>query len=98
MPARGPRRDLCVVVVTMSQYSNGCAASCAATRPLHPTQHPNEHHHISRLARKVQSHGTGVQVPKLNVCQLYCVARQTADRSLLSGTVTLSEAVIAFNA
>ena len=34
MPARGPRRDLCVVVVTMSQYSKGWAASWAATRPL----------------------------------------------------------------
>ncbi len=34
MPARGPRSDLCVVVVTMSQYGNGCAASSAATRPL----------------------------------------------------------------
>ena len=34
MPARGPRKDLCVVVVTMSQYSKGWAASWAATRPL----------------------------------------------------------------
>ena len=34
MPARGPRSDLCVVVDTTSQCSNGCAASSAATRPL----------------------------------------------------------------
>ena len=33
MPARGPRRDLCVVVVTMSQYSKGCVCSSAAMRP-----------------------------------------------------------------
>ena len=33
MPARGPRSDLCVVVVTMSQYSKGDAASPVATRP-----------------------------------------------------------------
>ena len=34
MPARGPRRDLCVVVVTMSLKSKGCDCSSAATRPL----------------------------------------------------------------
>ena len=39
MPARGPRSDLCVVVVTMSQYGNGCAASSAATKPLHTSSH-----------------------------------------------------------
>ena len=39
MPALGPRSDLCVVVVTMSQYSKGWAASCAATKPLHRSRH-----------------------------------------------------------
>mmetsp|Transcript_5467 Transcript_5467/g.19949 ORF Transcript_5467/g.19949 Transcript_5467/m.19949 type:complete len:216 (-) Transcript_5467:845-1492(-) len=34
MPPRGPRSDLCVVVVTMSQYSKGLGATPAATRPL----------------------------------------------------------------
>eukprot|EP00958_Prasinococcus_capsulatus_P007092 scaffold659_cov329-Prasinococcus_capsulatus_cf.AAC.1 len=34
MPARGPRRDLWVVVVTTSQYSKGCFCSPAATSPL----------------------------------------------------------------
>jgi hypothetical protein len=33
MPARGPRSDLCVVVVTMSLYANGLCASPVATRP-----------------------------------------------------------------
>mmetsp|Transcript_18104 Transcript_18104/g.50864 ORF Transcript_18104/g.50864 Transcript_18104/m.50864 type:complete len:222 (-) Transcript_18104:25-690(-) len=33
MPARGPRRDLCVVVVTMSAYSNGQFCSPVATSP-----------------------------------------------------------------
>ena len=42
MPARGPRSDLWVVVVTTSQYSKGCAASWAATRPLHAA-HASEH-------------------------------------------------------
>lgn len=41
MPARGPRRDLWVVVVTTSQYSNGCASSWAATKPLQET--PEKH-------------------------------------------------------
>ena len=39
MPARGPLRDLWVVVVTMSQNSKGWSASCAATKPLHDSQH-----------------------------------------------------------
>ena len=43
MPARGPRSDLCVVVVTTSQYSNGCASSCAATRPLRADRVPCHH-------------------------------------------------------
>lgn len=34
MPARGPRRDLWVVVVTTSAYSKGEAITPAATRPL----------------------------------------------------------------
>mmetsp|Transcript_113733 Transcript_113733/g.157387 ORF Transcript_113733/g.157387 Transcript_113733/m.157387 type:complete len:293 (-) Transcript_113733:90-968(-) len=33
MPARGPRRDLCVVVVTTSQCSNGAGWLPVATRP-----------------------------------------------------------------
>mmetsp|Transcript_41267 Transcript_41267/g.115261 ORF Transcript_41267/g.115261 Transcript_41267/m.115261 type:complete len:216 (+) Transcript_41267:546-1193(+) len=33
MPARGPRSDLCVVVVTTSQYSKGLTCSPVATRP-----------------------------------------------------------------
>mmetsp|Transcript_32391 Transcript_32391/g.100993 ORF Transcript_32391/g.100993 Transcript_32391/m.100993 type:complete len:254 (+) Transcript_32391:211-972(+) len=33
MPARGPRRDLCVVVVTMSQCSKGAGCWPVATRP-----------------------------------------------------------------
>mmetsp|Transcript_26385 Transcript_26385/g.79535 ORF Transcript_26385/g.79535 Transcript_26385/m.79535 type:complete len:242 (+) Transcript_26385:150-875(+) len=33
MPARGPRSDLCVVVVTMSQCSKGEGCSPVATRP-----------------------------------------------------------------
>eukprot|EP01139_Manchomonas_bermudensis_P001878 Amastigsp_a3076_76.p3 type:complete len:175 gc:universal Amastigsp_a3076_76:1223-699(-) len=33
MAPRGPRSDLCVVVVTMSAYSNGELRSCAATSP-----------------------------------------------------------------
>lgn len=35
MPARGPRRDLWVVVVTMSAYLKGVVSVPAATRPLH---------------------------------------------------------------
>jgi hypothetical protein len=38
MPARGPRSDLCVVVVTMSAHSNGDASCPAATRPLRSGQ------------------------------------------------------------
>ena len=34
MPARGPRKDLWVVVVTTSHSSNGLAASPAAINPL----------------------------------------------------------------
>mmetsp|Transcript_38892 Transcript_38892/g.93328 ORF Transcript_38892/g.93328 Transcript_38892/m.93328 type:complete len:222 (-) Transcript_38892:581-1246(-) len=33
IPARGPRKDLCVVVVTMSQYSKGAGCCPVATRP-----------------------------------------------------------------
>ena len=33
MPARGPRSDLWVVVVTMSRVSNGDLASPVATKP-----------------------------------------------------------------
>ena len=34
MAPRGPRRDLCVVVVTMSEVSKGEGICLAATRPL----------------------------------------------------------------
>jgi len=33
-PPRGPRRDLCVVVVTTSDVSKGFATTPAATSPL----------------------------------------------------------------
>ena len=37
MPERGPRMDLWVVVVTISQYSKGLLASWVATKPLSNT-------------------------------------------------------------
>eukprot|EP00427_Karlodinium_veneficum_P048897 CAMPEP_0169222730 /NCGR_PEP_ID=MMETSP1016-20121227/21753_1 /TAXON_ID=342587 /ORGANISM="Karlodinium micrum, Strain CCMP2283" /LENGTH=79 /DNA_ID=CAMNT_0009301055 /DNA_START=16 /DNA_END=255 /DNA_ORIENTATION=+ len=33
MPARGPRKDLCVVVVTTSQYVKGSGCCFVATNP-----------------------------------------------------------------
>merc|ERR1719282_1772328 len=33
MPARGPRKDLCVVVVTTSQKENGSGCCLVATKP-----------------------------------------------------------------
>ena len=45
MPARGPRSDLCVVVDTTSQCSNGCAASSAATKPLQAFQKQQQRQH-----------------------------------------------------
>lgn len=51
MPARGPRSDLCVVVDTTSQCSNGCAASSAATRPLQASQKQQlQRHTFARLS------------------------------------------------
>ena len=42
-PPRGPRRDLCVVVVTTSDVSKGFATTPAATSPLQPAHHSSLH-------------------------------------------------------
>ena len=58
MPARGPRSDLCVVVVTMSQNSNGCAASSAATRPLRTAAHDTPYMRAASCIKKSAEHQT----------------------------------------
>ena len=74
MPARGPRSDLCVVVVTTSQYSNGCASSCAATRPLRAHSAPCEHPKVAPRVRPGSGTSSGKQGPlsALQVCTLRC--------------------------
>ena len=78
MPARGPRRDLWVVVVTTSQYSKGCAASWAATRPLHAARALG--HDASEDKLKHQGRASSAKLREATACRPGSACSETKTR------------------